>query len=193
MVQRFAVGAAFGSAGGFYSQYKANKPCLQYLMELDQHENAPPSPLAVKARQVLQDGGPMSIRRMQTEQAERRAASTQSNIPQVAARLQRMHSERATASSSQDTDDAPAVVTAAPPQVVTANSLASDDSTTRGDSWEAVRQRYQARAAGDDPAAASAAREAYTQSQPGDDGLGGRRGSGGRVVKNAYGDEVVVE
>ena len=40
MVQRFAVGAAFGSAGGFYSQYKANKPCLQYLMELDQHEIA---------------------------------------------------------------------------------------------------------------------------------------------------------
>ena len=55
----------------------------------------------------------------------------------------------------------------------------------RGDSWDAVRQRYQQRAAGDDPTAATAARAALSAAPA--------SAAPRRVVRNAYGDEIVVE
>ena len=40
-------------SGGFYSQYKANLPCLQGLLDLDRGESAEASPLADQARKIL--------------------------------------------------------------------------------------------------------------------------------------------
>ena len=44
-------------SGGFYSQYKANLPCLQGLLDLDRGESAEASPLADQARKILRDMG----------------------------------------------------------------------------------------------------------------------------------------
>ena len=194
MVQRVAVGAAFASAGGFYSQYKANLPCLQRLLELDQPASAPASPLAVQARTILRDGGPAAIRRLQGAEAARRAPdlmrpATAVAVSDGATHLTSDHAYGGDDGAMRDREPTPATAPAAP--------------SSSGDSWEAVRQRYQARAAGDDPSAASAAgamREASSRDVSPRGSLAPIASGGsptpagrGRVVRNAYGDEVVVE
>ena len=93
-------------------------------------------------------------------------------------------------------DGAAATDASAPPappatEPQSAGGVADERGARGGDSWEAVRRRYQARAAGDDPMAATAAREAWTAAGSAPAGLAGA--GKGRVVRNAYGDEVVVE
>jgi hypothetical protein len=194
MVQRLAVGAAFASAGGFYSQYKSNLPCLQALLELERQEPGQElgqeateaSPLAARARQILRDGGPATIRNIQRADAAKRAPTLPADLAKSAAPAVSAVAA-AVASSAPPAEGAD---TSEPPP---AAHISEERGTPSGDSWEAVRQRYQARAAGDDPAAAGAVREAWRATAPPTSGLSEGGGRPKRVVRNAYGDEVVVE
>lgn len=192
-------------SGGFYSQYKANLPCLQGLLDLDRGESAEASPLADQARKILRDGGPAAIRSLQNAELARRhperAAIGRQQTPAISSlggvrATEEAENERGGASSA-----APAAAIPEPQfaaavpepqfamddrQTSATTSSAGDNGPPSGNSWEAVRQRYQARAAGDDPVARQPAEVPPSDpSQP--------AGRPRRVVKNAYGDEVVMD
>ena len=195
LTQRIAVGAAFASAGGFYSQYKANLPCLQALIELDQLEAAPASPLATQARAILRDGAGTSVRNLQGAEAERRAPE----VPRRAAVALAVGGGGArftddgafSHAHGEEAREHETPILAAP--TIAAADRATTVPPTGGDSWEAVRQRYQARAAGDDPTVARAAHEAWSRDVPQAGAPANDLGRGRRTVRNAYGDEIVVE
>ena len=208
-VQRVAVGAAFASAGGFYSQYKANLPCLQGLLELEERDGAEPSPLAAQTRQILRVGGPATIRSFQknADDASRQALTP---APPPPGSISSVISGTTRGAPSDvvggpfASDDLRIERDAGPAAAAAATSASTEASAASvpaagldgpaGDSWEAVRQRYQARAAGDDPSAARATREAWedaASAAPAGFSQGGGRPR--RVVKNQYGDEIVVE
>lgn len=196
-VQRLAVGAAFASAGGFYSQYKSNLPCLQGILELDRREQSEPSPLATQTRLILRDGGAAAIRSLQQQQFD----NTQQTAGRPAApedpteyRPKRFGSHGARPSEYDlGAHTASAAAEAERPAPPPREPFPAPGAPGAGDSWEAVRQRYNARTAGDDPNAARAAHEALKTPSIAPEGpaAGGSRPR--RVVRNQYGDEIVVE
>ena len=197
VLQRLAVSTAFASAGGFYSQYKVNQPCLQMIVDLDKHEAAAPSPLAEQARAILREGGPATVRRLKGAHAARLASDSTTSVPPP-------HSVRSFADAKEAANQrhevtSPAIAAASEPP-----SSSEEHGAPVGDSWEAVRRRYQIRVAGDEPAAAlGATSEAWsTREAAAPSGSGLAAGGGGapppghgkrRVVRNAYGDEVVLD
>lgn len=198
MVQRMAVAGAGASFGSMVGQYKANAPCLENLLALDKRsddpEAVPPSPLASMAKQILRDGGALTIRNLQQDRSGAvpqgpGPSQRDANAPRASggaapgdARSMQQDEERpplvAPRDGGRDEQD-PFATTAARPAVATPPA---------GDSWEAVRQRHRARAAGDDPSSASrgarlgplsAADSEHDPSRP------------RRVRRNQYGDDII--
>ena len=189
LTQQVAVAAGIGSAASIWGQYKANRPCLQDLFELRAN-----SPLGGMARQIMREGGQAAVQRMHREvNAQQHAAAA---TPPPASPPNRVvttaHAPDDGASAPDDShgqsdpSHSDGYVGGAGPQAAPA------------DSWEAVRQRYQARRL-DENADRESAREAVLV-PPSLLGAGsqGRAAAptehehgGPRRRRNAYGDEVL--
>ena len=194
-VQNVAVSTAFASLASLYAQYRANKPCLEDLFELSAHTH---SPLAEQAREIVRTGGAATVREVQRE-VQRRA--------QLAAGEQRSRSASEVASDSTTSVEgiaagsragslvAPSGPSPFGPSPFETSAVPAPSPSSQGDSWEAVRQRYRARAEGDSGAApgqpaapaSSAPAAAWVPAAPMTEGTPMQR----RVRRNAYGDEVL--
>ena len=195
MIQRAAVASAGASLGSAYGQFKANAPCLNNILALGESrsgfmdEMTPPSPLAMQAKRILHDGGAMTLRSIQEAQTQARGSDLRARGGSPESETRAV--PNATTGTGSDS-----------PQPDPDWSTSSNNETNErpilpppsGDSWEAVRQRYRARRAGDDSGVFasdtwSAAEQAAGASASSTEAS--RRP--GRVRRNAYGDEIVTE
>ena len=176
MLSKLSVGCAGASGASMYGQYKANAPCLHDLFELKRQAH---SPLAEQASAIMREGTAATVERLhiqaRKQQAERLPASAPSVAPMGSSATDE-HAQLPTSGALSPTPRARAPL------------AAHDNEAT--DSWEAVRQRYQARLAGDQqPPSVAEAPSAATHESP---LLEASQGEARRVVRrNAYGDEIV--
>ena len=188
LVQRAAVTGAFASAASFYGQYKANKPCLLDIFELGR---TTPSPLDVQARQILAVGSTATIERLHIEQQQqqrqqqRPQTPPQQHHPPLAAEpLQAVTGATAGAGTF---DVEPASSPQVAPQATPA-PLSAHNGSSAVSSWEAVRQRHQARLAGDVETSASGRVGQPLAAEPEYAAAGAPPR---RARRNQYGDEIV--
>lgn len=193
VVQRMAVAGAGASFGSMVGQYKANAPCLENLLALDKRSDdldaVPPSPLASMAKKILRDGGALTIRNLQQD---RSGAVPQGSGPNV---------RDASAPRQSRGGDAPSMPQEERPPLVEPRAGGGDEqdpfattaarppvaASATGDSWEAVRQRHRARAAGDDPSDASHGARLKPLAADSEPDPSRPR----RVRRNQYGDEII--
>jgi hypothetical protein len=181
-IQGAAVAGSFASVGSLMGQYKANAPCLHDIFEVGRHTH---SPLERQARRIVSEGGKYAVQRILQEQAATDANAAGPALPAPAARPAR---------GSVESSDAPEERTLAPRSSAEESDFhspqhspdagAREQAGPPSDSWEAVRQRYQARLAGDEPSTSSGLR---LPAPPKLDNEPSPR----RVRRNAYGDEIV--
>ena len=196
VIQRLAIGSAFASMGSFYGSFKANKHCLDGILDLgkpgSEFDPSSTSRLANQAHQILKDGGAMTVRSLTEAQAARRHQNDNSaqhrgtvqhgpGMPEA----QRLQNHVATIATPSETRTESPTEQPASPNFDTVPLVS-------GDSWEAVRQRYRARQMGESPGMASPPL-APPPAAPISRGAAQTTETRGRVRRNAYGDEVVAE
>ena len=181
LMQRFAVSGAFASGGSFFGDYKSNKYCLDAILTLSEtvrsgedleQQGSVASPLAAQAKQILLDGPAATARGRMEGPSQLRSESRRSNVvPSLPSTNDAMHSMDHGAS-------APAFDTDRPEP-----SVAFQPAPSGVDSWEAVRERYRARQAGEEP-------PSMTPASPQIDSFHASPAAPVRRRKNQYGDEV---
>jgi len=198
LMQRFAVSGAFASGGSFFGDYKSNKYCLDAILTLSEtvrsgedleQQGSVASPLAAQAKQILLDGPAATARGLKADleagqsmgqrgpvrmegPSQLRSESRRSNVvPSLPSTNDAMHSMDHGAS-------APAFDTDRPEP-----SVAFQPAPSGVDSWEAVRERYRARQAGEEP-------PSMTPASPQIDSFHASPAAPVRRRKNQYGDEV---
>jgi hypothetical protein len=186
--QRAAIAGAFGSAASFFGQYKANKPCLQDLFEASRTAQ---SPLVAQARQIQRDGSTATVQRLHLEQQQRIQQEQQHD--ERAGQAARAVSAPSGPQAFATPDSTPAASLAEDTDVAPLDDLGPNSSPLHSaspatNSWEAIRQRHQARLAVDPPPLGTGrpvARPPVLETAPLD--AAPRRAP----RRNAYGDEVV--
>ena len=184
--QRAAIAGAFGSAASFFGQYKANKPCLQDLFEASR---TAPSPLVAQARQIQRDGSTATVQRLHLEQQQR--IQQQQQHDERSGQAGRAVSAPSGLQAFATPDAPPAAPLAEDTDVAPLDDLGPTSSPLASPatiSWEAIRQRHQARLAVDPPPLGTGrpvARLPVLETAPLD--AAPRRAP----RRNAYGDEVV--
>jgi hypothetical protein len=213
MLHRIAVSSAFASLGAVYSQYRANRPCLEDLLELGgrampfgggtEEQSESGSPLAAQAQQILQEGGAITLRSLQAAEARRRASQDRGrvlaegpsrgphngSIPESRGEALTAHDDGARGNGAEFELEQTRSARPALPEV--------------GDSWEAVRQRHRERTSGDGGADRAATlgwtgdgrdRPIPARSPRGEEDTvlpTAARSFPPRVRRNQYGDEIV--
>ena len=185
LAQRMAVGAAFASVGAMYSEYKANAPCVNDLLAL----GGDVSPLAAAAEQITREGSAKVVRRIQRAKSDGRVP----DLPSATKAAERGREHGAALAKVANEEDLSIGVHSAIAGDLTGAAAGdrtdeSRDGAQRVNSWEAVRQRYQARAAGDE----ERPQQQHTRPSPDEPAhIGDPSATRSRVRRNAYGDEVI--
>ena len=194
LVQRTAVTGAFASAASFYGQYKANRPCLLDIFEAGQSTT---SPLDMQARQILREGTTASVQRLQQDflrQQQQQQQQQQHEPPQqrlpINNSLTGWHApvpaETTQAEATVPHQQANALATESSVPSIAAPAMAANElGAPPGSSWDAVRQRHQARLAGEIEAPPTPRGRAAMVAAAEPDGT--RRAA----RRNAYGDEIL--
>lgn len=207
LIQRFAVSGAFASGGSFYGVFRSNKFCLNTILglsetvrfgeDLEQHGSVA-SPLAAQAKQILLDGPAATARNLKADIEAGQRGSVRMERPSPPRRPEQnaMHAPPPPSLPS-SSDDVSSIAHAgsafahdfdrAEPSAALQPAMRpnKDVAPSGVDSWEAVRERYRARKAGEQQ------QPSFAPAEPQNDPFHeAHQAAPVRTRRNQYGDEV---